>query len=153
MTWLLPDFTASLASCPALKHSKAQLWFHRSRYCLLFLHFHMLIPPCFNLGSYLSFKLHSRMTSSGKLSLILQNDLLYSHRTSQCSYHKSVYFLSVSFSWSEDKKFINHLQLYPKKALWTPSLLVPWDKLFNLFKPTDSPLKYVDSTSTHSWCC
>lgn len=116
----------------------------------------VLLPMAFKLRSYLSFKLHSSMTSSGKLSLMLQNNLCNSHRTSQYTYHKSMCFLSFSSSWLEDKKFTNHLNC-TKNVLRTPLPFVIrciiWDKLFNLFKPRDSPLKYVDNTSTNSWYC
>lgn len=164
MTWLLPDLSASFVSCPVLKHSNIRLRFLRSQYHLQFLPFlhalssmlNVLLPMAFKLRSYLSFKLHSSMTSSGKLSLMLQNNLCNSHRTSQYTYHKSMYFLSFSSSWLEDKKFTNHLNC-TKNVLRTPLPFVIrciiWDKLFNLFKPRDSPLKYVDNTSTNSWYC
>ena len=103
------------------------------------------------------FTLCSSMTSSGKLPLILKNDLCCTHRTTPCPYHKSIHFLSVSSSWSEDKKFMNHLKLYQKctctssqdvylgmhisrshTALTTRC--VPRGKLFNHFKPRGSTL-------------
>lgn len=72
--------------------------------------------PASNLCSYLSFNVPSSLTS-GELSLVLQNGLCYSHRISHCTCHKSIYFLFVSSSWSEDKKFMNLLELYQKCTL------------------------------------
>lgn len=42
--------------------------------------------------------------------------------TYNCTYHKSIYFLSVLSSQSEDKKFMNHLKLH-QKCTWNP--LIP----------------------------
>lgn len=160
--WLLLAFSDSFI--PILPRNTQVCSLPGLHYCLLFLPFvctlssalKALLPVGSNVRFHLSFKLSSDMPS-GKLPLIWQNDLCYSHRISH-GMTTNQYISHLSPPLGHRTRSSWTIKLCTKIALCTPSPLiircVLRNKLFNLFKPRGGVLlKCIDNESTHSWCC
>lgn len=112
-----------------------------------------LLPVGSNVFSHLSFKLSSDMPSSGKLPLILQNDLCYSHRTSHCmTTNQYITHLSLLLARGQEVHELSNCVPKLHSVPPLPSLLdVYLETSYLTFSSQGGVLlKCIDNESTHS---